>query len=154
MNLTALFTDAFQARPRAASVNVPADWTKALAVNVKGNALGIKHASLVMSQQPRWSSEGPDNDSEKDAWPYAILNIASMMSYRAAAQMAPYCTTKGATVQLTKSCALDLARHKIRYVHARCGFIWQQHWLVITSSLLSACFAFTSFQSVYMYNAT
>lgn len=89
-----------------------ADWDQALGVNVKGYALGTKHASLAMSQQQAASVEA--SNSEHQVWPYSILNIASVNSFRAFKDLSPYCAAKGAVAQLTKSSAYDLAKFKIR----------------------------------------
>lgn len=67
-----------------------------------------------MSQQPKKLVDGDENEHEDSKWPYSILNVASVASFCAFKDMAPYCTGKGAVAQLTKSSALDLAKHKIR----------------------------------------
>ena len=92
-----------------------ADWDLALGVNVKGYAFGTKHASLAMSKQNEQASSSSSGSQQgSTTWPYAIVNIASTGGVIAVANMVPYCTTKGAVIQMTKNCALDLAQHKIR----------------------------------------
>ena len=56
------------------------------------------------------------NTSGIGAWPHSILNIASVMGCWGAPELAVYTATKGAIIQLTKSSACDLAKHKIRFV--------------------------------------
>ncbi|MCW8926940.1 MAG: SDR family oxidoreductase, partial [Xanthomonadales bacterium] len=46
--------------------------------------------------------------------PGSIVNIASVLGLGARAGLSAYCASKGAVVQLTRSMALDLARHDIR----------------------------------------
>lgn len=88
-----------------------ADWDLALGVNVKGYAFGLKHASLAMTQQLQTL---PFKDKSDDSWPFAILNISSTGGVSAVPNMVPYISTKGAVIAMTKSCAMDLAKHKIR----------------------------------------
>ena len=99
-----------------------ADWDLALSVNVKGYAFGTKHASLAMSKQNEQATNNNSASQQSSAnWPYAILNIASTGGVSAVANMVPYCTTKGAVIQMTKNCALDLAKHKIRWARPCCS---------------------------------
>ena len=72
-----------------------------------------------MSQQATQSVERTAKINGIDAWPYSILNIASVMGFRGAPELAVYTATKGAIIQLTKSSACDLAKHKIRHVSRR-----------------------------------
>ncbi|MFP1682045.1 SDR family NAD(P)-dependent oxidoreductase [Alloalcanivorax sp. C16-1] len=50
----------------------------------------------------------------RDGRPGNIINIASILGLRVGALLAPYTASKAAVVQLTKSIALDYARHGIR----------------------------------------
>ena len=93
------------------NLTVAAEWDLALAVNVKSYAFGLKHASIAMAAQ---SEKSPSADKPHDIWPFAVVNIASTGGERAVPDMAPYSTTKGAVIALTKSCAVDLAKQRIR----------------------------------------
>lgn len=75
-----------------------ADWHQALNVNVLGPAFCTKHVVPIM----------------KKAGGGVIVNIASISSIIAQPGYVPYNTTKGALLQLTRCCALDLAPDNIR----------------------------------------
>ena len=70
-----------------------------LGTNVKGYAYGIKHAARAMLSQKAG----------------AIVNIASTSAYVAQPGFVPYSTSKGAILQLSRCCALDLGSHGIRF---------------------------------------
>lgn len=55
--------------------------------------------------------------------PGAIVNVASVLADRVAAQVAPYAVSKAALVQLTKAMALELARHRIRVNALAPGYV-------------------------------
>lgn len=53
----------------------------------------------------------------------AIINIASVLSYRVTPRAAAYCVSKAAVLQMTNALALELARHKIRVNAIAPGYI-------------------------------
>lgn len=55
--------------------------------------------------------------------PGSIINIASILSERVAKGVAPYVTSKGGLMQLTRSLALEVARFKIRVNAIQPGYI-------------------------------
>lgn len=107
---------------QAVQVLVDADWDKALGINVKGYAAGIKHASRAMLnyRQQVHSSESSSRDPKADSTPgQAIVNVSSISAFIAQPDFLPYSATKGAINQITKCCALDLGQYNIR-VNAVC----------------------------------
>ena len=72
------------------------DWL--MAVNVRGVALGLKHAARAMVPAGRGS----------------IVNLSSVAGIVGSPQHAAYGATKGAVRALTKSAAVDLGRSGIR----------------------------------------
>jgi NAD(P)-dependent dehydrogenase (short-subunit alcohol dehydrogenase family) len=84
------------------------DWDRVLDTNLKGAFLVAQTAARHM----RDSGAGG-----------AIVNIASVLALRVAAQVAAYATAKAGLVQMTRAMALEWARHGIR-VNALCpGYI-------------------------------
>lgn len=73
-------------------------WERALAVNLTGQFLGIKHAAPSLRQ----------------AGGGAILNIASTMGNVGQAYYAPYVASKWALRGLTRTAALELGREGVR----------------------------------------
>lgn len=74
-------------------------WDRILDTNLKGGFLVGREAARVMAQSGRGGS---------------IVNVASILGLRIAGQVAAYAASKAALVQLTKSMALEWARHSIR----------------------------------------
>lgn len=76
-----------------------ADWDMILDTNLKGAFLTAQAAARVMAQAGTGGS---------------IVNISSILGLRVAGQVAAYAASKAALVQLTRSMALEWARHSIR----------------------------------------
>jgi NAD(P)-dependent dehydrogenase (short-subunit alcohol dehydrogenase family) len=76
----------------------PTDWARVLAVNVTGAYL-VSRAVL-----PSMIAAGGGS----------IIHIASQLGSVAAARRAPYCTSKGAIIQLAKAMAIDHAADNVR----------------------------------------
>jgi NAD(P)-dependent dehydrogenase (short-subunit alcohol dehydrogenase family) len=85
-----------------------AEWDQQIDTNLKGAFLVAQATARIMRDQGTGG---------------AIVNIASILGLRVAGQLAAYVTSKAAILHLTKSMALELARHRIR-VNALCpGYI-------------------------------
>lgn len=85
-----------------------ADWDSVVDVNLKGCFLVAQAVAGAMMQGGRGGS---------------IVNVASILGLRVAAQLAPYVASKAGLVRLSEALALELSRHRIR-VNALCpGYI-------------------------------
>lgn len=86
----------------------PEQWRKVMAVNVDGVWFCAQEAArrLVAAGKPG-----------------SIINIASVLSFRAARTLSAYATSKGAVRQMTHNLALELARHNIRVNAIAPGYI-------------------------------
>jgi NAD(P)-dependent dehydrogenase (short-subunit alcohol dehydrogenase family) len=91
------------------------DWDRVLGLNVFGPFLCIRSAARLMSQ------EGG-----------SIVNIASISAHRAAADQAPYASSKAALLALTRSAAVALGPLDIRVNAVSPGLVWRdgldQQW--------------------------
>jgi NAD(P)-dependent dehydrogenase (short-subunit alcohol dehydrogenase family) len=84
------------------------EWTAILGVNLDGAFRVAQAVARRMRDAKRGGS---------------IVNIASVLAERVAAQVAPYATSKAALVQLTRAMALELARDRIRVNALAPGYI-------------------------------
>ena len=84
------------------------DWANVLDVNLDG-AFRVAQA---LARRMRDAGRGG-----------SIVNIASVLAERVAAQVAPYAASKAALVQLTRAMALELARHRIRVNALAPGYV-------------------------------
>jgi 3-oxoacyl-[acyl-carrier protein] reductase len=86
----------------------PEQWRKVMSVNVDGVWFCAQEAArrLVASGKPG-----------------SIINIASVLSFRAARTLSAYATSKGAVRQMTHNLALELARYNIRVNAIAPGYI-------------------------------
>jgi len=73
-------------------------WDQIYAVNVKGIFLMTKHIFPIMKNNGGGS----------------IVNMASTIGFRSAPFRAPYASSKGAVISLTRALAFELVPHKIR----------------------------------------
>ncbi|MBA4790394.1 MAG: glucose 1-dehydrogenase [Pseudomonadota bacterium] len=74
-------------------------WDRIMDTNLKGAFLMGQSAARAMAGDGKGG---------------AIVNVASILGHRVAGQVAAYATSKAGLVQLTKSMALEWARHKVR----------------------------------------
>jgi 3-oxoacyl-[acyl-carrier protein] reductase len=86
----------------------PEQWRKVMSVNVDGVWFCAQEAArrLVAAGKPG-----------------SIINIASVLSFRAARTLSAYATSKGAVRQMTHNLALELARYNIRVNVIAPGYI-------------------------------
>lgn len=75
------------------------DWDRVLNTNLRGAFLVSKAAAARIAAQGQGG---------------AIVNVASILGERVAGAVAPYSASKAALIQLTKSMALEWARHGVR----------------------------------------
>ncbi len=85
-----------------------ADWDKVVGTNLKGAFFVAQAAARRMVER----GEGG-----------AIVNIASVLALEVIGHLAPYAASKGGIWQVTKTMALELARHDIRVNALAPGYI-------------------------------
>lgn len=86
----------------------PEDWRKVMSVNLDGVWFAAQEAARRMKDAGRQGN---------------IINIASVLSFRAARTVAAYAASKGAVLQLTRNLALEFARYDIRVNSIAPGYI-------------------------------
>ena len=96
-----------------------AAWGRVLRVNVQGYANFIKYCGeAMMKNDPTGdchTTQLSAGESTIDArFSGAIVNVASVSGFIAQPEFVPYNCSKGAILQLTRCCAMDFARYKIR----------------------------------------
>jgi NAD(P)-dependent dehydrogenase (short-subunit alcohol dehydrogenase family) len=86
----------------------PDGWDRVMDTNVKGAWLVARAAAKLMIEA---KLEG------------SIVNIASILGFRVAGQVAPYATSKAGLLHLTRALAFEWARHRIRVNAIAPGYI-------------------------------
>ncbi|MEM7226990.1 MAG: SDR family NAD(P)-dependent oxidoreductase [Pseudomonadota bacterium] len=97
--ISVLVNNAGVAQPKAALELSEAEWDQVLDVNLKGAWLMAQETARHMV---RLGHGG------------AIVNIASIAGLGGASQLTAYCASKAALINLTRSLAVELARHDVR----------------------------------------
>jgi len=96
------------AQPGSALDQADADWARVMAVNLDGARRVAVEAARRMVAEERTG---------------AIVNIASILGLRQGAGVSAYATSKAALIQMTRSHALEWARHGIRVNALAPGYI-------------------------------
>jgi 3-oxoacyl-[acyl-carrier protein] reductase len=89
-----------------------ADWDRVLDTNLKGAFF------VAQAVAKRMVARDP-----KPAWGGNIVNIASVLALDVVGHLAPYAASKGGLWQLTRTMALELARHDVRVNALAPGYI-------------------------------
>ncbi len=89
-----------------------ADWDKVVDTNLKGAFF------VAQTVAKRMVARDP-----KPAWGGSIVNIASVLAQGVVGHLAPYAASKGGLWQLTRTMALELARHDVRVNALAPGYI-------------------------------
>jgi NAD(P)-dependent dehydrogenase (short-subunit alcohol dehydrogenase family) len=103
-----LVNNAGVARTRPFLEQSDAEWSEVLAVNLDGARRMAQAAAQRMARHGQGGT---------------IVNIASILAFAVAPQIAAYSAAKAALVSLTKTMALELARHRIRVNALAPGYI-------------------------------
>jgi 3-oxoacyl-[acyl-carrier protein] reductase len=89
-----------------------ADWDKVVGTNLKGAFFVAQAvAKRMVARDPRPACGG------------SIVNVASVLALDVVGHLAPYAASKGGLWQLTRTMALELARHDIRVNALAPGYI-------------------------------
>ena len=85
-----------------------ADWDRVIDTNLKGAWLVAQETARHMARLGHGGS---------------IINVASILGMAATGQLAAYCASKAALVNLTRALAIELARHDIRVNALAPGYV-------------------------------
>ncbi len=106
--VTILVNNAGVAGNKAVFDVTPDDWRKVMSVNLDGVWFAAQEAARRMKEAGRAGN---------------VINIASVLSFRAARTVVAYAASKGAVLQLTRNLALEFARYNIRVNSIAPGYI-------------------------------
>lgn len=106
--VTILVNNAGIAGNKAVFDMTPEDWRTVMSVNLDGVWFAAQEAARRMKDAGRQGN---------------IINIASVLSFRAARTVVAYAASKGAVLQLTRNLALEFARYNIRVNSIAPGYI-------------------------------
>jgi 3-oxoacyl-[acyl-carrier protein] reductase len=105
--LDVLINNAGVAVSKAVLEQTEADWDKVLGTNLKGAFFTAQAVARRMAER------GGGN----------IVNVASVLALDVVGHLAPYAASKGGLWQLTRTMALELARHQVRVNALAPGYI-------------------------------